>query len=97
MPQWVGWVATLVFAISYFFRDPKSLRWIQALAALLWIAYGISIHARHCRYCGSIFFVSQTQGNRHCALKAGAAEAHAASRDDSAVQVVNYAELGYAA
>jgi hypothetical protein len=44
--EWVGWVATLVFAISYFFRDPKRLRWIQALAALLWIAYGISIHAR---------------------------------------------------
>ena len=44
--EWVGWVATLVFAISYFFRDPKSLRLIQALAALLWIAYGASIHAR---------------------------------------------------
>jgi len=46
MPQWVGWVATLVFAISYFFRDPKSLRWIQAMAALLWIAYGVASHAR---------------------------------------------------
>ena len=44
--EWVGWVATLVFAIPYFFRDPMSLRWIQALEALLWIAYGISIHAR---------------------------------------------------
>ena len=44
--EWVGWVATLVFATSYFFRDPKRLRWIQALAALLWIAYGIAIHAR---------------------------------------------------
>ena len=44
--EWVGWVATSVFAISYFFRDPKSLRWFQALAALLWIVYGISIHAR---------------------------------------------------
>jgi len=46
MPQWVGWVATLVFAVSYFFREPRTLRWIQAVAALLWIAYGISIHAR---------------------------------------------------
>jgi hypothetical protein len=46
MPELVGWVATLVFAISYFFRDPKSLRWTQALAALLWIAYGITIHSR---------------------------------------------------
>ena len=44
--EWVGWVATLVFAISYFFSDPRRLRWIQALAALLWIAYGVSIHAR---------------------------------------------------
>ncbi len=41
-----GMVATLVFAISYFFRDPKSLRWIQAMAALLWIAYGVATHAR---------------------------------------------------
>ena len=46
MPEWVGWLATLVFAVSYFFREPKTLRWIQALAALLWIAYGVSIHAR---------------------------------------------------
>ena len=44
--EWVGWVATLVFAISYFFREPKILRWTQAFAALLWIAYGVSIHAR---------------------------------------------------
>jgi hypothetical protein len=46
MSEWMGWVATLIFTVSYFFRDPKILRWIQALAALLWLAYGVSIHAR---------------------------------------------------
>ena len=46
MPEWVGWLATLVFAVSYFFREPKTLRWIQAFAALLWIAYGVFIHSR---------------------------------------------------
>jgi len=36
----LGWIATGVFACSYAFRNPSSLRKVQALAALLWIAYG---------------------------------------------------------
>ena len=45
MLDWIGWAATVVFASSYLFNDPKKLRWIQAGAALLWITYGAMIHA----------------------------------------------------
>jgi len=41
----IGWLATAIFASSYFFKQPGTLRRVQALAALLWIAYGILIHA----------------------------------------------------
>lgn len=41
----IGWVATAVFAISYFFRRPATLRKIQAFAACLWIIYGVAIGA----------------------------------------------------
>jgi hypothetical protein len=41
----IGWIATAVFALSYFFREPRTLRRVQALAACLWIAYGLSIGA----------------------------------------------------
>lgn len=45
MFEWIGWVATAVFAISYFCRQPAMLRRTQALAALLWIGYGLIIKA----------------------------------------------------
>jgi hypothetical protein len=45
MIEWVGWVATAVFAVSYFCRQPVAMRRIQALAATLWIVYGITIKA----------------------------------------------------
>ncbi len=41
----IGWLATAVFASSYFFRRPLTLRRIQAGAALLWVMYGIAIDA----------------------------------------------------
>jgi uncharacterized protein with PQ loop repeat len=41
----IGWIATAVFAISYFFKTPKALRIVQAAAALLWVTYGVLIHA----------------------------------------------------
>lgn len=41
----IGWVATAVFAASYFCRQPKTLRIVQALAALMWVAYGCLIGA----------------------------------------------------
>jgi hypothetical protein len=45
MLDWIGWIATAIFASSYFCKQPASLRRIQALAALLWIGYGVLIHA----------------------------------------------------
>ncbi len=43
--EWIGWVATAMFASSYFFKQPAALRKVQATAALLWVAYGLLIHA----------------------------------------------------
>jgi hypothetical protein len=44
-PDWIGWVATATFASSYFCKQPAALRRVQGLAALLWMSYGIMIHA----------------------------------------------------
>ena len=41
----IGWIATAVFAISYFSRQPAALRKIQAGAACLWIVYGLLLGA----------------------------------------------------
>lgn len=41
----LGWIATAVFTLSYFAKDPGKLRWIQATAALFWMTYGFAIHA----------------------------------------------------
>ena len=41
----IGWIATAVFSTSYFFKGASTLRWIQAGAALLWVTYGVLIHA----------------------------------------------------
>ena len=43
--DWIGWIATGVFASSYLFKQPALLRRIQAGAALLWVIYGLTIHA----------------------------------------------------
>ena len=44
-PDGLGWAATAVFAGSYFFKQPARLRLAQALAATLWIVYGLLIHS----------------------------------------------------
>jgi hypothetical protein len=41
----LGWIATTVFAGSYFFSQPRALRRAQMLGALLWIVYGCLIRA----------------------------------------------------
>ena len=41
----IGWVATAIFLISYRSKDPAVLRRIQAVAASLWMVYGLLIHA----------------------------------------------------
>ena len=43
--EWLGWIATAAFAASYFFRRPEALRKVQAGAAVLWVIYGLVIHA----------------------------------------------------
>lgn len=45
MLSWIGWVATAIFAASYFCKRPVHLRIVQALAALLWIGHGVAIAA----------------------------------------------------
>jgi hypothetical protein len=45
MLESIGWVATAVFASSYFWKGPETLRRVQAVAALLWVVYGALIHA----------------------------------------------------
>ena len=41
----IGWTATALFAASYFCKEPATLRRTQALAALVWIAYGVALHS----------------------------------------------------
>ena len=45
MSDWIGWLAMAAFASSYFFKDSRALRRVQALAAGLWISYGLLGHA----------------------------------------------------
>ena len=45
LTDWVGWLATAVFVLSYRFGDQRTLRWIQAFAAVLWVGYGLARHA----------------------------------------------------
>jgi hypothetical protein len=41
----IGWIATAVFACSYLARGSARLRIIQAVAAVMWVVYGLLIHA----------------------------------------------------
>jgi hypothetical protein len=41
----LGWTATAVFVASYFFARPSLLRAVQMFGALLWVTYGLLIHA----------------------------------------------------
>jgi hypothetical protein len=43
--DWIGWIAATVFAASYFFKAQQTLRLVQALAALLWMTYGLVNHS----------------------------------------------------
>ena len=43
--DWIGWVATAMFAASYLCKDPARLRRVQALAACMWVVYGAIIGA----------------------------------------------------
>ena len=43
--DWIGWLATAVFLVSYFTTRPVSLRRVQGVAALIWALYGVMIHS----------------------------------------------------
>lgn len=43
--DWIGWLATAVFLVSYFTRRPASLRRVQGVAAGLWATYGVLINS----------------------------------------------------
>ena len=43
--DWVGWLATGVFMVSYFVNGPVQLRRVQGVAAGLWAFYGVLIHS----------------------------------------------------
>lgn len=45
MTDAIGWLATAIFLASYACKDPKTLRLTQAGAALLWVGYGLVLHA----------------------------------------------------
>ena len=41
----VGYLATGVVLCSYMFKNPSTLRRIQALGAVLWMLYGFLLHS----------------------------------------------------
>ena len=43
--DWIGWLATAVFLVSYFTKTPAALRRVQGVAAGLWTLYGVMIHS----------------------------------------------------
>lgn len=45
MINYIGWVAVVISASSYFATNPISLRIIQAIASVVWIIYGIYFHS----------------------------------------------------
>ena len=45
MSEYLGWFATAVFVVSYFFKRPETLRQVQMTGAFMWVGYGLLIGA----------------------------------------------------
>lgn len=45
MIEYLGWAATAVFVCSYFCTRAETLRRVQMVGALMWVAYGALISA----------------------------------------------------
>jgi hypothetical protein len=43
--EYLGWLATAVFVGSYFCAHPDTLKRVQMVGALMWVAYGLLIGA----------------------------------------------------
>ena len=45
MVDYLGWTATAVFVGSYFCKAPNAMRRVQMIGAVMWMAYGVVMHA----------------------------------------------------
>jgi hypothetical protein len=45
MVDCLGWAATTVFVSSYFYTSAHAIRRVQMVGAVMWMAYGIVMHA----------------------------------------------------
>ena len=45
MVEYLGWAATVVFVGSYFCTTPGALRRMQMVGAVMWMGYGLVMHA----------------------------------------------------
>ena len=45
MVDYLGWAATAIFVGSYFCKAPNTMRRIQMIGAVMWMAYGIVMRA----------------------------------------------------
>ena len=45
MIESLGWAATAIFVGSYGCKRPESLKRVQMIGALMWVAYGVLIQA----------------------------------------------------
>jgi hypothetical protein len=45
MLDYLGWAATAVFVSSYFCTNARMLRRVQMIGAVMWMAYGVAMHA----------------------------------------------------
>jgi hypothetical protein len=45
MTDMLGWTASAIVVFSYFFREPATLRRVQAIGAVVWTAYGVALGA----------------------------------------------------
>jgi polyferredoxin len=43
--DWVGWIATSCFTLSYLVKKERTLLLLQGLASSIWLTYGLIIHA----------------------------------------------------
>ena len=64
----IGWTATAIFSSSYFFRQPRALRLIQAAAACVWMVYGLAIGALPVVQCVEVRRTGNFLGGIHIRL-----------------------------
>jgi hypothetical protein len=85
-PDWIGWLATAIFLASYSFKDQGRLRRVQAVAALVWVIYGVILQAVPLVIANLLVALaavySSLAGNRTRKLPAAAVERPVRSADE---------------